>query len=1146
MEEITQDDINSQTENKPKLPPSPKRPRTDCTMSNNHSGKSRFDFSELLTFQKAFVTKSLTNKLQKNDSLECTAECEDVEDMKTEKQLQDTQPVVIPWNKLSSPHSDDANTGSSNACFIPPERSVLLVKDELPPANETDKLSSYPPDDAGGALVESHTSKDASADSSSQPDCVCLGKSLEDKPPGGCNLPAGNGRDGRQVQNSVSQIKASNLSSSDEQVRCLSDCTCEGTIRDTGFCNAYSQCTEVEEYNQSGEDGFSEDILLNENGANGPLSYDDYADTELFYSLPEEDPFENTAEGAKNEAEIIKMQHCENEHFAVCDEETKDQVNENGMSKNSIPSAAEWAEGSFVSHDMVLVRNVGTETASLEADDFCGAKGAHAACTMIAKTGSEMADHTTETPMPARISQEPAEGDNDAGPFGVIDPAILSESDGEAEEKRWSSGSAVGAELSPFVRICEGDIPLCPNVQQPQEDSASDQSRTHLCKDEEEDLCQSYTEPQARLNSTIKETKNNDKNEDSCQGKSSPSSSPCSPVKALPDKTPESSDTVGHQSTEQDQSDCFPASLDNLLTQEVEYLLDEIARRDVATKIEEKKETALDMRSDEHEKLECLIDFEEKLRGSEKYKEDTSEMSIVDFIEWAEGKIIINGGNMLTYIEEEPGNNLECLSDHPYSAVIPMMEETTEEREGEEAEDIDVNGSSEMLVKLMDGELRGDNTKASSDEYISEQTEAIMSPSGDKLILNSQQEQSIEPCLSSVYQNRPETDDLLAFTTPPSSDAVVPGPHEFRLSQIVDPNPPAFMSGDGFSVLPSALPFCARMTGAFDTFEKIELSPNDDGDNDAGLRNSPLLTSLPEQLLNTPQRQLHHPMPEAESNEHEEVPQEEDEEGKEEDEERFECHTDNMANGLSSCDYSCDELSNFISAADVPAPGWPEQKPHCESVFKSSEGFEEELKPPPVSCHVSSNIDSAASDVNNKPKFEMKKEFDKVLKELSLFFDVSRSEFACYSREASPEQCGYVTKTWESDTPDFKGPLAGCEKDTSSDDAEDVRSLDVCGGDPVVSCAPSSGDGEQEVPLGSCQDKSMFTAEKHKEPQETEPKRKTWSPSFMCQPFLEQLSYRPPEPNWRLEPLRTCSRPLRVGLSKKAKTKHLHRPHPYK
>lgn len=38
----------------------------------------------------------------------------------------------------------------------------------------------------------------------------------------------------------------------------------------------------------------------------------------------------------------------------------------------------------------------------------------------------------------------------------------------------------------------------------------------------------------------------------------------------------------------------------------------------------------------------------------------------------------------------------------------------------------------------------------------------------------------------------------------------------------------------------------------------------------------------------------------------------------------------------------------------------------------------------------------------------------------------------------------------------------------------------------------------------------------------------------------------PQEQPGRLRPLRTCSRPIRVGLSKRAKARRLHHPHPYK
>ncbi|XP_062268086.1 RAD51-associated protein 2-like [Platichthys flesus] len=104
----------------------------------------------------------------------------------------------------------------------------------------------------------------------------------------------------------------------------------------------------------------------------------------------------------------------------------------------------------------------------------------------------------------------------------------------------------------------------------------------------------------------------------------------------------------------------------------------------------------------------------------------------------------------------------------------------------------------------------------------------------------------------------------------------------------------------------------------------------------------------------------------------------------------------------------------------------------------------------------------------------------------------------------------------------------------------------MSGGDPVVSCTSGSCDGEQEVPFAShtSQETSMDTAEKHKELQGMDQRRKIWSPSFFgCPPLLQQQFHKP---HRRLEPLTTCKRPIRVGLSKRAKTKHLHHPHPYK
>ncbi|TMS12413.1 hypothetical protein E3U43_017371 [Larimichthys crocea] len=1146
MDKITLD-VSPPTERENSSPISPKRPRTDCAVPINHRGESKFP--NLVTFWKTIGTPSSTNALQKNADLVCTEECG--EDEKPPEQ-QDSELIVTPITKLNTSHSDNARTESSEFCFLACETHFLLLeKDEQPHVSESDKLNSNSGDDTDGASAESRNSKDAGADTSSHPDCRRLGESLEDEPPGGCNLPAGDVGDGRQVQNSVSQIQAFTHNSSDEEVRCRFDCTHEDMRHDTGFCNTWSLTAEVEESNQKSDgQGFSEIILFSreKEEGNSPLSSADYADTKSFYSNPKEDPCENLAGGVKNEEEILELQICENENVAVCDGETKGQVNENGLSKNSTPPTAECAEGSIVSYDVVLARNIATENVSLETDDdFCGAKGEHAAGKMIAEAWSKTADHTTETPMPARISQEPAEGDNDAGPFSVIDPAIGSETDREAEEKRCNSESTAGAELSPSVKVCEMEmpLPLCSDVRPSQEVSVPDQtwqfnqqSRTQRSEDEKEDLCQSYTEPQA-CSITTNDTHNKTGNETSCLWKSGPSSSPKLPT--AEDRRQESHETIGHQ-----QLGCFSVSLDQMKTQEVEYVLTEVSRMDTATEIKEKEEISS---LEDEQKSENSTNVEERLlQENEKHKEDTTETSTGEYNDQTAGKIS-KYATKITHIDE--GNNLECLSDHQHVDVTVIMEGTTEEKERKEEAGVvgksDVQGNSEVLVTSADDQRKGDMTEASPDECVSEWTEGNMSKSGNKLTLVTHHDLGNDLSSFSDYQNKAEKDERSSFSFPATSDAVVPSPHEVIHSQNVDSNPTALNCSDRFSTVPSAFTLCDRVPGGFDTFEKIQLSPDDDDDDDAGLSNSPLLTSLPGQLLHTPQRQLYHSMPEADSSEHEEVPEGEEGEGEEE-VEKFECHTENVANGFLNSDYSCNELANFISAADVTALSWPEQCPHSESACESSECFQHD--PQLTSSTVFSQSDRPASVMNDSPKFEMKKHFDMVLKELKLFFDISMSEFASDSRTSSPEQCSDVTEAMEDDASNCKVQLSSPQpehhRDASSDDADE--DLDMCGGDPVVSCTSGSVNGEQEVPLGShvCQESSMHTAEKHREPQETEQKRKMWSPSFTCQPFLEQLSHRPPEQPRRLEPLRTCTRPIRVGLSKRAKTKHLHRHHPYK
>ncbi|XP_034756015.1 uncharacterized protein LOC117961451 [Etheostoma cragini] len=1141
MDQITQEDISPQTEAVLTSPSPPKRPKTDCTVTNNHSGKIRFDFPEFFTFRKTIGSPSSTSTLQESAAQVCIAECGDIEDEKPHEQAEDTQLVVTAITRLTTLH-----TGSSKVCMIAGERCFNpLVRDEQPPVTETDKLSSYPADDAGGALAESHTSKNPS----SHPDCKSLGKSLEEETPGGCSLHAGNDEDWRQVRNRLSPIQKFTLSSNDEGVRCQSDCSYEDALRDTGFRKILSQPAEFEESNlKRDKHGFSENILFSKEGEEGNrhISFIEYA--ESLYSAPEDQPSENLAERVKFEEKILELQICGNGNVAVCDGGTKDQVHENGMSKNSIPSAAECAERSIVSNDVVLARNITIESVSIEADNLCGERE-HAG-KMIAKAWSEMADHTTETPMPARISQEPAEGNNDASPFTVFDPEIWSETDRKAEEKPCNSESTAGVKLFPSVKVCVMETPLslCFDARLSQEVSAP--THTGQCEDEKDDLWQSYTEPKACKTTTNGTHKTG--NEGTYLWKSSPSSPPCSPAKPpAKDKKQENNDTLRPHLKEQDYSGSSPASPDHLKTQEVEYVQTEKQEIEGRTRFEE------EVRNDEHVKSDNSSGLEEKLlQQHEKHKEEQSEMLTDDcFSDWTK-EIINTNGNNLTYINEELGNwkNIECLPDHPYSVTVSTMVRTTEEKDRKEearvGEETDVHGNLEKLVKSDDHPQQQSQQKGHmTEESISECADGNMSKSSHKVTLVSQHEQENKLICISDTQHRAETfmvehkEELLAFTSPPTSDAVVPGPHELPHSQNADNNPTAPNCNNTFSPVPSGYTFNNRVPGGFDTFEKIQLSlDEDDDDDDASLSNSPVLTSEPGQPYQF--------MPE--SNEHLEVPEEEEEEEEEEEMEIFECQTENMAKGFTCSDTSCDDLTNFISSADVMAQGSPEQQPNCESSYSSSECFQDDFNPQSMSSPLLPKSNSPTSDVNDSPKFEMEKQFDMVLKELNLFFDISVSDLTSDSRAPSPEQSDDVTGALEGDTSNSKeqlsSPELGPHRDTSSNDADEDCILEMCGGDPVVSCSSGSGDGEQEVPLGShlCQKTSMYTAEKHIEPQEVEHKRKMWSPSFECQPFLEQLSHRQPEQPRRLEPLKTCSRPIRVGLSKRAKTKHLHLLHAYK
>ncbi|XP_058469946.1 uncharacterized protein LOC131443898 [Solea solea] len=1050
-------------------PLSPKRPRMDVTMTNNHNFEWRADLPELLTLQQTTNTPPSNNNLQKSVVLIYSAESGHVKD----EQPQHTTFIIPPFSQASASHIDSTHTGLTTVSFITAERLLLnLQKDEQTSRSESDKCSSSLRNDAGGAFTDTHTLKDTCADMSSHPDCERLGKSLEDEPPGGNCLPAGDDKDWRQVQNNASQIQVFTLSSSDEEVRSEKDCTYEDVLHDTGVYNTGSQSD-----NQK------------KNGLD-QISPSDYVDCKSFHSNPEEDPSGKLACGLNEVGKKSELQYCENENAAVCDREGL--VND-GMSENSIPSVAECTEGSTVFHDVVLARNITAENVSASADDFCGAKEEHTTGKMIVTAGREAPDHTTETTVPAKISVEPTEGDNDPASFRVIDPAIRSETDREAEEKHCNSESSAAVERSPSVKVCEMETHEF--SADDQDNQFNHQSTIEKCK-EKEDLCLPDTEPHAH-STPINETHNMTGSESSNCWNASPSRSPHRPSNPhIENGRHESPTSEKHQLKEQNESDCVPVWFDHMKTQQLEYSHAASARMEKATDIKERED---------------FISFGEQIKPEEYQNLENTEGKCV---QQNEKPKICERDNRFTLFEdfEDAKKEMEKVINCGQEIKINAIENSKTEN-------------------LLQSEQRTDTTELTHIECISGLTGDNATKSGNTLSQDCRHNPSTAETLMAANK-----DDLSIFALAPASDAVVPCQHDSSHFQNANNNSTALNCNDRFSPVPSVFTFYDRMPRGFDTFKKIPLSPDDDeGDDDAGLGNSLLLTSLPRQLLKTSVQQPSLSVPGAESDKHEEIPGEEA--GGKEEVAKFQHHIDNMALELLSSDCASNELPNFISEAEIIALRWPEQQPDCDSAC-------EHIQPLSVSSSVSSEHDGP-SDVNISSEFKMTKQFDMVLKELNLFFDISMNDFSSNSKESTPEQCSDAAGALESHVSTCKehlrSPEMGRHRHSSDDADEDF------GGDPVVSCASGGCEGEQEVPLGrhACQETPVKAAEKYREPRETEQRRKTWSPSFTCPLTLEQLSHRAPEQPRRLQPLRTCQRPIRVGLSKRARTKQLHRPAPY-
>ncbi|XP_031437574.1 RAD51-associated protein 2 [Clupea harengus] len=166
------------------------------------------------------------------------------------------------------------------------------------------------------------------------------------------------------------------------------------------------------------------------------------------------------------------------------------------------------------------------------------------------------------------------------------------------------------------------------------------------------------------------------------------------------------------------------------------------------------------------------------------------------------------------------------------------------------------------------------------------------------------------------------------------------------------------------------------------------------------------------------------------------------------------------------------------------------------------------------------------------PMLEMKEMFDSVIEELCMYFEIGQEE------EESNE---VPTESRKEDSVPCASPFSKSQDVTvSRDNILDVEQVEVESSDVLKEL-----DYEQEVPLESGhplleREDSMYSIMKSKEFRKDD-NYKPWSPAFLSFPFLGHLGERQVESSpKRLEPLKTCSRPIRVGLSKKARTKQLH------
>lgn len=567
------------------------------------------------------------------------------------------------------------------------------------------------------------------------------------------------------------------------------------------------------------------------------------------------------------------------------------------------------------------------------------------------------ADGLSET---SKLSQEPAKGDDDTEAFSVIDPAICIDAEVEG-----ILCNTAGQELPPLEKNCNLEIalPLYSDVRTLQGEELIYQGTTQLSEYENQVGCQSRTEPQA-YSVTSKETQADIKV--NCQ--SSPNSCPSKSPPTEIGGTQQTPNTTGHQSSH------LAVSPDYMETQ-VEHSLSEAESRAEAAGIKEGEKPT-----------EFLKEKQMNEPWSFKQPINISETS----------------DHMLIFDCDLKCTDGEAFSSKPDIHGIVVTTDEAEQRDG-------INGGKEKNTEQKNSETREifEDDKKNPTSISSKKPDDVSEESPDEriielvegssfIICNDDSEQSLG-CFSHYQLS---SDVFLNFPT--ANDAVPCQPY-LEHSENPQYDSTALKCSNRSPL--SALNLYNHVFRGFDTFEKIQLSPAYDNDDDAALSNMSVLTSLTGEMLKTSQQQLQHHTAKTAHDIHKSV--EENEEAEEEKME-VECHMEIMTNTFVSWNSSHTDTSNSVSAPDVVKLTWPEQQPNSGSASDPSKGTHNESNPRSRSSATYPERDSPLPDLNHSFKFEMKEHFDRVLKELS------RNHFANACGLKSHDKCSDVPEPLES------------------------------------------------------------------------------------------------------------------------------------